>query len=62
MPGADASIPEDSSPEKYDLAGKPSTNTPEVMHLYDEFAPTYDDTLLSKWGYEIGRASCRERV
>jgi predicted TPR repeat methyltransferase len=22
------------------------------MQLYDDFAPTYDDTLLSKWGYE----------
>jgi predicted TPR repeat methyltransferase len=22
------------------------------MRLYDDFAPTYDDTLLVKWGYE----------
>jgi predicted TPR repeat methyltransferase len=46
------SVTEDPAPEKYDLAGKPSTNTPEIMELYDAFAPTYDDTLLSKWGYE----------
>ncbi len=41
-----------SSGDKYDLAGKSTTDTPEVMRLYDDFAPTYDDTLLSKWGYE----------
>jgi predicted TPR repeat methyltransferase len=40
------------SPDQYDLAGKPSTHTPEIMRLYDEFASTYDETLLSKWGYE----------
>lgn len=45
-------VTEDSSPEKYDLGGKPSTNTPEIMQLYDAFAPTYDDTLMRKWGYE----------
>lgn len=59
MPGANANLPEDSSPEKYDLAGKPSTNTPEVMQLYDAFAPTYDDTLLSKWGYEAPAAAAQ---
>ena len=37
--------------DKYDWAGKPSTNAPEVMRQYDEFAPTYDDTLLREWGY-----------
>jgi predicted TPR repeat methyltransferase len=43
---------DDSTRDKYDWAGKPSTSTPEVMRQYDEFAATYDDTLLSKWGYQ----------
>lgn len=38
--------------DKYDWAGKPSTSAPEVMRQYDEFAPAYDETLLSKWGYQ----------
>jgi predicted TPR repeat methyltransferase len=37
--------------DKYDLAGKPTTDTAEVMRVYDDFAPTYDDTLLKAWGY-----------
>ncbi len=53
------SVTEDSAPEKYDLAGKPSTNTPEIVQLYDAFAPTYDDTLLSKWGYEAPAAAAQ---
>lgn len=43
---------DDTARDKYDWAGKPSTSTPEVMRQYDEFAATYDDTLLSKWGYQ----------
>jgi predicted TPR repeat methyltransferase len=48
-----------SSGDKYDLAGKPTTDTPEVMRLYDDFAPTYDDTLLIKWGYEAPATAAR---
>ncbi len=38
--------------DEYDWAGKPSTNSAEVMRQYDEFAPGYDETLLGKWGYD----------
>ncbi len=38
--------------DKYDWAGKPSTNSTEVMRQYDEMAPVYDETLLSEWGYQ----------
>jgi predicted TPR repeat methyltransferase len=37
--------------DKYDWAGKPSTDSAEVMRQYDEMAPAYDETLLSEWGY-----------
>jgi len=37
--------------DKYDWAGKPSTDSAEVMQQYDEMAPTYDATLLNDWGY-----------
>jgi predicted TPR repeat methyltransferase len=37
--------------DKYDWAGKPSTDSAEVMRQYDEMAPAYDATLLSQWGY-----------
>lgn len=37
--------------DKYDWAGKPSTDSAEVMQQYDEMAPTYDTTLLQEWGY-----------
>jgi len=37
--------------DKYDWAGKPSTDSAEVMQQYDEMAPTYDATLLQDWGY-----------
>ncbi len=37
--------------DKYDWAGKPSTDSTEVMRQYDEMAPAYDETLLSEWGY-----------
>lgn len=50
-PATSASSSEDSVRDKYDWAGNPSTNAREVMRQYDEFAPTYDETLLSKWGY-----------
>jgi len=52
MANTSGDIPEDSVRDKYDWAGKPSTNPAEVMRQYDEFAPTYDETLLSQWGYE----------
>ena len=42
---------DNSTRDQYDWAGKPSTSTPEVMRQYDEFAATYDETLLSQWGY-----------
>jgi len=38
--------------DKYDWAGKPSTDSAEVMQQYDEMAPTYDQTLLNAWGYQ----------
>jgi methyltransferase-like protein 27 len=38
--------------DKFDWAGKPSTDSAEVMQQYDEMAPTYDDTLLNDWGYQ----------
>ena len=38
--------------DKYDWAGKPSTDSAEVMQQYDEMAPTYDATLLNDWGYQ----------
>lgn len=38
--------------DKYDWAGKPSTDSAEVMQQYDEMASTYDNTLLKDWGYE----------
>lgn len=57
MPSTSGDIPADPLRDKYDWAGKPSTDTSEVMRQYDEFAPTYDDTLLSKWGYEAPAAS-----
>jgi predicted TPR repeat methyltransferase len=38
--------------DKYDWAGKPSTDSAEVMQQYDEMAPTYDETLLNDWGYQ----------
>jgi SAM-dependent methyltransferase len=38
--------------DKWDWAGRPSTDPVEVMRQYDEFAPGYDDTLLCKWGYQ----------
>ena len=38
--------------DKYDWAGKPSTDSAEVMQQYDEMAPTYDNTLLKEWGYQ----------
>jgi predicted TPR repeat methyltransferase len=37
--------------DKYDWAGKPSTDSAAVMQQYDEMAPTYDATLLKDWGY-----------
>jgi predicted TPR repeat methyltransferase len=37
--------------DKYDWAGKPSTDSTEVMRQYDEMAPAYDETLLIDWGY-----------
>lgn len=37
--------------DKYDWAGKPSTDSTEVMRQYDEMAPAYDETLLREWGY-----------
>ncbi len=37
--------------DKYDWAGKPSTNSTEVMRQYDEMAAAYDETLLREWGY-----------
>jgi len=37
--------------DKYDWAGKPSTDSAAVMQQYDEMAPTYDTTLLNDWGY-----------
>ena len=37
--------------DRFDWAGKPSTDSAEVMQQYDEMAPTYDDTLLNDWGY-----------
>jgi predicted TPR repeat methyltransferase len=43
---------DDSTRDKYDWAGKPSTSTSEVMRQYDEFASTYDETLLTQWGYQ----------
>jgi predicted TPR repeat methyltransferase len=49
-PGS-ANIHEDSMRDKYDWAGKPSTDSSEVMRQYDEMSPTYDETLLSEWGY-----------
>jgi methyltransferase-like protein 27 len=38
--------------DRYDWAGKPSTDSAEVMQQYDEMAPTYDATLLNDWGYQ----------
>ena len=38
--------------DKYDWAGKPSTDSAEVMQQYDEMAPTYDQTLMNAWGYQ----------
>jgi len=38
--------------DKYDWAGKPSTDSAAVMQQYDEMAPTYDATLLTDWGYQ----------
>jgi predicted TPR repeat methyltransferase len=38
--------------DKYDWAGKPSTDSAEVMHQYDDMAPNYDQTLLNDWGYQ----------
>ena len=38
--------------DRFDWAGKPSTDSAEVMQQYDEMAPTYDDTLLNDWGYQ----------
>ena len=38
--------------DRFDWAGKPSTDSAEVMQQYDELAPTYDDTLLNDWGYQ----------
>jgi predicted TPR repeat methyltransferase len=38
--------------DKFDWAGKPSTDSAEVMRQYDEMAPTYDETLLREWGYQ----------
>jgi len=38
--------------DKYDWAGKPSTDSAAVMQQYDEMAPTYDATLLNGWGYQ----------
>ena len=52
MPSEGGDSHDDSVRDKYDWAGKPSTNAQEVMRQYDEFAPTYDETLLSKWGYQ----------
>jgi ubiquinone/menaquinone biosynthesis C-methylase UbiE len=52
MQSASGNSSEESLRDKYDWAGNPSTNAEEVMRQYDEFAPTYDETLLSKWGYQ----------
>jgi SAM-dependent methyltransferase len=49
--GDTAGTPGDSVRDKWDWAGKPSTDPSEVMRQYDEFAPGYDETLLHKWGY-----------
>jgi len=38
--------------DRYDWAGKPSTDSAEVMQQYDEMASTYDATLLNDWGYQ----------
>lgn len=38
--------------DRFDWAGKPSTDSATVMQQYDEMAPTYDDTLLHDWGYQ----------
>jgi predicted TPR repeat methyltransferase len=38
--------------DRFDWAGKPSTDSAEVMQQYDEMAPTYDETLLNDWGYQ----------
>ena len=43
--------------DKYDWAGKPSTDSAEVMQQYDEMAPTYDATLLNDWGYRAPAAA-----
>jgi predicted TPR repeat methyltransferase len=43
--------------DKYDWAGKPSTDSAEVMQQYDEMAPTYDQTLLKDWGYQAPAAA-----
>ena len=52
MPSTGAEPAAESLRDKYDWAGKPSTQPSEVMAQYDEFAPSYDDTLLADWGYE----------
>jgi SAM-dependent methyltransferase len=52
--GSNTVTPSSTSPgarDKYDWAGKPSTDSAEVMRQYDEMAPAYDETLLSTWGY-----------
>jgi predicted TPR repeat methyltransferase len=43
--------------DRYDWAGKPSTDSAEVMQQYDEMAPTYDATLLNDWGYQAPAAA-----
>lgn len=43
--------------DSYDWAGKPSTDPREVMRQYDEFAASYDETLLSTWGYQSPAAA-----
>jgi predicted TPR repeat methyltransferase len=50
--GDTAGTPANPVRDKWDWAGKPSTEPAEVMRQYDEFAPSYDETLLWKWGYQ----------
>ncbi len=46
-----ANVPDDPIRDRYDWLVKPSTDAAEVMRHYDEFAPAYDEVLLSRWGY-----------
>jgi predicted TPR repeat methyltransferase len=59
MSGVSGNIPEDSIRDKYNWALKPSADPREVMQQYDEFAPIYDETLLSKWGYRAPAVAAR---